>query len=45
MNLIVAKNHMSKSNNLDMFTPEANVVFIAKQVCTLFLLLEVAAKE
>ena len=28
----------SKSNNLDMFALEANVLFIAKQVCTLFLL-------
>ena len=36
---------MSKSNNLDMFALEANVLFISKQVCTLFLLLEVAAIE
>ena len=37
--LILAKNHLSKSNNpFDMFALEANVLFIAKQVCTLFLL-------
>ena len=38
ISLILAKNHLSKSNNLDMFALEANVLFITKQVCTLFLL-------
>ena len=36
---------MSKSYNLDMFALEANVLFISKQVCTLFYFLDVAAIE
>ena len=33
-----SKNHLSKSNNLDMFELEAYVLFNEKQVCALFLL-------
>ena len=43
--LILAKNHLSKSNNLDMFALEANELFIGSKFVRCSYFLEVAAIE